>query len=369
MNVLHITTHLSMGGVTRYLLDVSGALVKKGFGVSVASSGGDCTEYFRSSGIKCPLVPVNTKYEFHPKLIIAIFKVLGYVRREKIDIIHAHTRVAQVVGYAVAALARIPFVSTCHGHFNPGRLSRKIFPLWGRKVIAVSDAVKDHLVRDFGIRADRITVIYTGVAYDEYQSDLTKDQRGKILRDMGLPEGARVIGSVGRLSPVKGYPYLLHALKDLKDALPDVFLVLIGDGPQEKYLKGMAGDLDIERRVVFMHSRFDARRYIPAFDVYVLPSVQEGLGLSLLEAMACGRPCVATAVGGIVNIIQDGRNGILTQPCDTRGLAGAIKRILNDTELAVRIGADARRTVKEKFSLEDTICGMIRFYGEVRGEE
>jgi len=365
MKILHITNHLNMGGVSRYLLDISKGLSREGVECVIASSGGELESYLQGEHIPCIRLPLKTKFEFHPKLFVAIFKAAAYVKKENVDVIHCHTRVAQVVGAVVSKVTGVPYVSTCHGHFNASRASRRIFPCWGKKVIAVSDAVKSHLIDEFRLPETAVTVIYTGLRRDAYEHELSDEDRKELQRKIGVPEYARLIGSIGRLSPVKGYTFLIHALEELKERFPALYLVLIGDGPQEKFLKELAADLGLAKRVVFVRSDFNARRYLPLFDVYCSPSLQEGLGLSLLEAMASKRPCVATAVGGIKDIIRDGENGLLVESCNAHNLAVAIRAVVTDGSFASKLGEAAFLTIEKRFNLDDTIRSMLHFYKEV----
>ena len=361
MKVLLITTHINIGGVARYTLDLAKGLAKKKVKCFIASSGGDLESYFHGANIPLLTVNLRTKFEFHPKLVIAIIKLIKFVRKNKMDVIHAHTRVAQIVGCVVSKFTGVPFVSTCHGFFKYDRFSRKLFSCWGKKVIAISDAVKGHLVGDFKISEESVSVIYNGVDVGEYPVDLSQEEKETIRKNLGFKEGL-IIGAVGRLSPVKGYNHLVHAVKEIKEYAPDTNLLIIGDGPEEEALRRLVQSLDLEKSVVFMKSRFDARRFFPLMDIYVLPSLQEGLGLSLLEAMASSRACVATSVGGISDVIEDTKNGLLVAPNDSHALAGAIRRLISDSEFASELRSQARKSIEKKFSLDDTIEKTVKFY-------
>ena len=368
MKVLLLTTHINMGGVGRYVFELARGLKQKNVDCTVASSGGNLERFFHNGNIHLFTVDIKTKCEFHPKLILGVSQLADLVKRDNIDIIHAHTRVAQVLGCLLSRMTKVPFVTTCHGFFKSGRLSRKIFPCWGKRVIAISDAVRGHLTDDFKLPNEQVSVIYNGVDMAEYDIDMPVEKRRILKRNLGFTDG-HVIGSIGRLSPVKGYDYLLHAIKEMKSRKYDVNLLLVGDGPEDKRLQGLTKRLGLENMVFFMKSRFDARRFFPLMDVYVLPSLQEGLGLSLLEAMASGRACVATRVGGISDVIQDGMNGLLVPPRDPRALANAITNLLDDSGVAGELGSNARGTVKNRFSLDEMISKTIGFYKGVMGEE
>lgn len=368
MNILMLTTHLNIGGVAKYILDLSQGLAKRGVHPFIASSGGDILRYFESSNIPHLDLNIKTKFEFHPKLIPGALRLIRFVRDNKIDIIHAHTRVAQVLGGIVSTSTGVPFVSTCHGFFNVKKLSRKLFPCWGVKTIAISNAVKRHLVHDFNIPEERVDVVYNGVNVENYISDLSDGERQILREQMGFSNGP-VVGTIGRLSPVKGYDYLLHAIKKVKKIIPHVNLLIVGEGPYEKVLRKLAKTLDLETSVFIMASTVQTQKFFPLINVYVFPSLQEGLGLSLLEAMASQRACIATSVGGIRDIIEDGRNGLLVPPSDIDKLAEGIRKLILDEGLASKISRAARESVGAKFSFDAMVSKTIDFYQGVINEK
>lgn len=353
-----------MGGITRYILDISKAMPLKGIRNFVISSGGDVEGQFIKDGIPVFKLDMNTKFEFHPKIFFAAAKAGNIIRENKIDIMHCHTRAAQVLGCLTSRMASVKYVSTCHGFFNPSRLSRRIFPCWGEKVIAISRAVKDHLVNDFGLKADKVDVIFTGVKYDSYKTSIDAPLKSELLKGLNIKNGP-VIGTVGRLSPVKGQDSLIRALKLLKRDIPNINCIIIGDGHWDGYLKKLAVSLGVQDSVHFIKALVDAKKYLPIFDVYVFPSRQEGLGMALLEAMASKRACIASKVGGIVDIIDNGRNGILIGPDDPGSLYKNVKRLIENAEFRRELGDNALDTVRKKFAIEKTAEGILKVYNEV----
>lgn len=366
MKVLHITTHLDIGGVTRYVFDLASGLKSHGVECFVASSGGSLSGRFVQSGLKLFTVDIRTKFEFHPKLVRAVITLKKYVKDNNIDILHAHTRVSQVIAQVVSWHTGIPFVSTCHGFFKSDRLSRRLFPCWGMSVIAISAAVKEHLVRDFRLEEELVKVIYSGVDVDEYGGATTDEDKAILRKKAGVPAGP-VIGAIGRLSPVKGYKYLLHAYREVKETHSNANLIIIGDGPCGDELRRIAGDLKISDSVFFIKSDPEARKYYAIMDVYVFPSIQEGLGFALLEAMASGKACVAASVGGISNVIEDGKNGLLVRPKVPGDLALSVKKLLSDSGLNSALGRAARHTISEKFTRSGMIDKTFEFYTRVSG--
>jgi glycosyltransferase involved in cell wall biosynthesis len=368
MKVLFITTHINIGGITRYIYDLSSRLVKKDINCYVCSSGGDFAELFASSGVKLLNMNIRTKFEFHPKLFIQALKIAKFVKKNNIDIIHAHTRVSQIISCLVSRMTGAIFVSTGHGFFKHDKLFRKLFPCWGTKVIAISEAVKKHLVDDFKINEEKVALIYNGVDVKGYEHLIHDDKLKEKLKEHAFLEGP-VVGTIGRLSPVKGYNYLLYAIKEVKKYIPNINLILIGEGPQKDYLMELVEQLGLKENVFFLGSQMNVKQFYPLMDVYVLPSLQEGLGLSLIEAMASQRACIATDVGGITNIIENWEDGLLIEPADSYALSDAIRRLINDTYTKISMGKRAKQKVEQRFDINVTVEKTIEFYSEVLNEE
>ncbi|MBL7157885.1 MAG: glycosyltransferase family 4 protein [Candidatus Omnitrophica bacterium] len=365
MKVLILTTHLNIGGVASYTVNLAKGLQKRSIPVWVASSGGDLKKVLGEHDIPHLQVSVKTKCEFHPKLCFAFFKLLTFVKENKIDIIHAQTRTAQILAYALSKATGAKFISTCHGFFKSKRISRRLFSAWGDSVIAISDAVRDHLIKDFRINHDKVFLIYNGVDTEAFSAEISSDEEMRLKRNLGFAK-CPVIGSISRLSPVKGLKYLLFAMKDLLKSVPEAQLLLVGEGPSKDFLTGLAKKLGIENNVFFAESTIRIQRFLSIMDVFVFSSLEEGLGLSLLEALASGKSCVASDVGGVSSIIEDGVTGILVPPKDAHALKEAIERVLNDENLRVSLARNGRDLVKEKFSLDKMIGEVIDAYDKTR---
>lgn len=355
--MLHVNTHMNIGGIGQYVLSLSAAIRRKGVDCIVASSGGDLAEELKANGIEHRRIDIKTKFEFAPKVFYASSGLADIVRREKIDIIHAHTRVSQVASGLAARSTKARYVSTCHGFFKP-RLSRKLFDTWGERIVAISAPVKTHLERDFGVDPSRIELIHNGVDIDKFSKDYSGEEIAAIKRSLGLKDGP-VMGTMGRLSSVKGQRFLVEAVKYVAAKDERVQCMIIGGGPEESALKDFARSLGIEDRIRFTGPVYkDIASYLACMDVFVLPSIKEGLGLALLEAMAARRPCVASDVGGIVDIIKDHVNGIVVPVANGVAIADAVSNLLNDRSLSSRLAGEGRNFVKEKFSI-DTMAGKI----------
>jgi len=362
MKILMLTTHFNYGGISRYILNLSRGLSARGNSVTVASSGGDALKALEESGVRHLHIPIRTKFELSLRIVMCLFKLIPFIKREKIDIIHSHTRVTQILGSILGNLTKVVYVSTCHGFFKK-RIVRKIFPCWGKRVIAISDAVKEHLVRDFGIKPHRVKMVYNGV--DSLRLSEMNQQDTDRLRDkFGLKKGP-VVGIVARLSEVKGHRFLIEAMQKVIEEFPGAELFIVGEGRLKEALRRLVTSLGMEKSVVFYPSVPDTYEVLSVMDVFAMPSLQEGLGLALMEAMAAGLPIVASDIGGIPALIKDGYNGLLVKPGDSGALAEAILSLLRDKHRASLTGKVARDFITKNFSLEKMAEETERVYREV----
>ncbi|MFA5410564.1 MAG: glycosyltransferase family 4 protein [Candidatus Omnitrophota bacterium] len=366
MNIIQLTSHLDIGGISSYVLTLGKGLKKRGHNLYVATSSGELLGRLREEGVTYIPIPIKTKSELSPKVFISLVKLLKVTKEKNIDIIHAHTRVTQVLACLLSRYSGKPFISTCHGFFKR-RLSRRIFPCWGKKVIAISGQVKEHLVKDFGVEEEKIKIIHNGIDIERYTKH---DARYSIQKrkELGL-SSAPVIGIIARLSDVKGHVYLLEAMKSVLENMPQAQLLIVGKGRMQRELAGLSRQLGIKRSVFFIPPVLDTAEILPVMDVFVMPSLKEGLGLALMEAMAQGLAVVGSRVGGIKSLIQDGKNGILVEPADVAGLSEAILRLLNDAKKRADLGVDARNFIRESFSQEEMIKETEGVYLECAGKE
>jgi glycosyltransferase involved in cell wall biosynthesis len=359
LKILFLTTHANTGGITSYLLTLGSSLVKSGHQVWVASSGGDCVPQFEAAGIKHVRINIHTKSEIHPKLWLSLPLLNGLVVKEGIDIIHAQTRVTQVLGYCLGRYTGVKMVTTCHGFFRP-RWFRKIFPCWGAAVIAISKPVARHLSADFGVSKAKIHLIANGIDLNRFFV-VNEEQRRSIRQKMQMTD-APLIGIIARLSDVKGINILIKAMPVIIKRIPSANLMIVGQGPEEAFLKKLTQDLSLRPHVHFKSTINQTQDLLPAFDVFVMPSLMEGLGLSVMEAQACGIPVVASRVGGLVDLIEDGKNGFLVPVNDPPALADRIIELLLDPQQSKLMAQQGRLNIEQHFSSEMMLKETLKFY-------
>ncbi len=361
MNILYLTNHLNIGGISSYVLTLAKGLKAKGHNVYIASSGGDMLNTFMREGINYIPIPIRTKKEISPKILISLFKLLKVIKEDRIDIIHSNTRVTQVLGCLIQRFSGKPHISTCHGFFKK-RIFRKIFPCWGYRVIAISESVRDHLRHDFKVKTERIKLIHSGLDVDRFRAQGT-DYREQKKKELGLGSGP-AIGIIARLSEEKGHIYLIEAMKSVLEKVPQAQLLIVGDGRMKAKLVSLTKKLELEDKVTFFSSVTDTMQILSVLDVFVLPSSKEGLGLSLMEAMAAGLAVIGSNIGGIKSLIKNENVGLLIKPNDSQQLSAAILELLQDDEKRKTLGLNARDFIANNFSAEKMVSETERLYLE-----
>jgi len=361
MTILLLANHLNTGGITAYLYGLCSCLHgHRGIRMIVASRGGNREKEFLLLGVTCLRVPLTTKCEVSPKVLWSYWKLGALIKALKIDVIHANTRVTQVLAALLAWRCRVPYISTCHGYFKV-RLSRRWWPCWGRKVIAISEPVRRHLVEDFGVSPDQVVLIHHGIDLKRF-NPRSPQEKAALRRFWSIPEQKRVVGHIGRLSVVKGQIYFFEAARALLGRRDDLLFLMIGEGPEKTALKAFIERWGLEPHVRLVASTKDTSLALSLMDVFVMPSLEEGLGLSVLEAQAQGVPVVASRVGGLRDIIEDGVTGRLVAPRDAAALADAIEGLLDDAATAQEMREEGQHRMRARFSAENMAEATAALY-------
>jgi len=301
-------------------------------------------------------------------------RLTRFFREQQIDFVHTHRYKDSVLGALAAKLAGVPHVvRTVHGLREPmtgwntlkfriyEALERAVLLCFADLVVAVSRSMADMLRRS-GYRPTSVTQIHNGINLGTIAARRSRDE---VRRQLGIDPAAFVIGTAGRLSPVKGQAGLLRAVRQIRDAQPGTICVMVGGGPLEAELRAEATTLGIAEACRFTGARDDVHDLVGAMDVFVLPSLSEGIPMALLEAMALGTPVVASAVGGVPEVIQDGVNGLLVPAGDHRLLAAACVQLAGDRAYAQTLADRARRFVEERFSHERSGRALLAAYRSV----
>lgn len=359
MNVLFLTTHLNTGGITSYLLTLSKGMIERGVRVHIASSGGDMAAEFSALGAQLLNLNIRTKSELDPRIYGVLPPLKHYVQQQAIDIIHAQTRITQVIGACLSKMTGRAYVSTCHGFFKT-RLSRRMFPCWGNAVMAISAAVQKHLRDDFKVADERVMLIPSGIDVRMY-APVNPEVKRQLRRQYNLGDEP-VIGIVARLSEVKGQDILIKAMKTVHEQIADAKLIIAGEGKTEPFLRKMVKEFQLEQNVLFCSFTNKAVEILPLLDIFVMPSRQEGLGISIMEAQAAGVPVIASRVGGIPSLIEEGKTGFLVEPEDPIALGQTILRVLPDPDRLARVANAGREFIRSNHSADVMVEKVLTLY-------
>lgn len=314
----------------------------------------------KKMGLKVHEIPIARR-EHGDVLRIARCFYLAYrvIREEGVTVLHTHGYFADIVGLSVARVLGIPSVSTSHGFIKNTWKFRlynwvdRIALRSANTVIAVSKELREELLA-LGLNSTKVRVIENAVVSGlevEWRESAKREERiGK-----AIDCGEFVIGFVGRLSEEKGLTYLLDAGGQLAKAKRRIRIVIVGVGPQEEELRTHAKSLGIEGLVIFAGFQAEVRRWLLCFDAFVLPSLTEGTPVALLEAMACGVPVVATAVGGVPSVLSSGAAGIMVPPKDADEIRKALELIADDQDKRQSFIKEAIALIREKYNIETWI--------------
>jgi len=363
IRVLEVLATGGSGGAQEHLYSLLTRIDRTRYDVSVVSlSPGSAVRKLDRAGI-----PVRVIDE--PDDAIAVGALAAHMTDVRPDILHNHMYRAELVGTrAAVALGEVghrrPYVvSTVHSsrvRSSEDREQLKRLTPHMDRLIAVSKSIQGKIV-DEGRAVVPVDLIYNGVDLDRYDH---QEPCCTLRDDFGMEPGSQIVGVVARLEPEKGHPTVLEAWPAVLREVPNAYLLIVGEGSRREALEQQAFDLRIGHRVVFTGRRDDIPAVTAALDVAVLPSYREAQGLTILEAMALSRPVVASNVGGIPEMIEDGRTGLLVPPHDADALAAAIVRLLVDHSFADVIARAGHDLVHDRFCVERMVAAIEQLYDE-----
>lgn len=371
LKILQLITELDVGGAEKVLLSLVKKLNRDKYMVMVAYLKGEgrLAEDFRNAGIE--VFDLRMRNRMASGAVIRLYRLL---KRENIKILHTHLIQADICGFLAGKMAGVPvIISTKH---NPDEFrKRRSIPVWldgifanrSDKIIAVSNAVRDFLIKWERISEDKFTVIHNGVDLDDFnlKESASATSITAKKKELGIDSSSQVVGSIGRLDEQKGHRFFLEAIPEILKRVQRVKFLIVGDGPLRSKLEKLSEKLKISQNVIFTGIRHDVPEILAIMDVFVLPSIFEGFGIVLLEAMAMERAVVASKVGGIPEIVDDGLTGILIKPANPPEIANSVITLLKNPEKAKQIGETGRKRVKETFSADSMVKRVETLYGEL----
>ncbi len=348
---------------------LGGRFVRMGHEVAVVSAGGNLKEHFEEKGIRCVDFPIRTKNELSPKVFLALPKIIRFVKEEKFDLIHAHTRVTEVLACLVSKMTKVPYLTTAHG-FYKRRLTRRLFGCWGLRVIAISPLVAEELEKTHKVKRSDIRIVQNAVDIEDFEKRLLRQDPRVVRETYGIFQDAKVIGSISRLVRDKGHEYLIEAVRDLKKTIPNIFLLIIGDGRERKRLESLIKKSGLEKEARIIQSQPDIAPLLSAMDIFAHPATyREGFGLSMVEAMVAKKPVLATNIWAINTIIRNRVNGFLVEPKKKEELRQALEFIIRNTALTASITQNAYDIATQLYSIDRMVSEIETVYQEVIGEK
>jgi glycosyltransferase involved in cell wall biosynthesis len=283
------------------------------------------------------------------------------IREHRVDLINTHSSTDSWIGSIAGRLEHKAVLRTRH---ISSRLNGNVFTrlLYGRlchEVITTGEFIRSQLIRDLRLNPDRVRSIPTGIAVSDY----VHAEGGRVRRTLGIAEEAPVLGIAAVLRSWKGHLVLLDAMSSIRQAFPHVQLLIAGEGPMRRAIEERIAELQLGGNVIMTGHREDIADVVDAFDIAVMASyASEGIPQFALQAMASGKPVVATRVGGIPEVVRERETGLLVDPRDPEGLARAVIELLNDAEGRDRMGERGRRCVASHHSIERMLDQMEECY-------
>ncbi len=353
---------LDVGGVETLILEICRRLDRRRFQpyIFVFEKNGKLkNEYLDSKIVVCE---VDKKKGLDWLLPVKLSKML---KKHNIDIVHTHNPSNWLYGSIAAKLAGIPIVHTEHTtsdydnyHVKRWQVIESILAQFTHTITTVCENVKKHMVEKSGISSSKIKVVYNAIDIDNFSVEIDKS---KLMQDLSLDENCMTMGSVARFYKNKDHKTLLEAFGLALKQIPNLYLLLVGDGPLKPDIEKLADGLNVSKNVRFLGNRRDIPQLLKVMDIFVLSSKREGLPIALLEAMASGVPVIVTDVDGNTEVVIDRETGLVVPSNNAEKLAKAIIKLLADKENADKMAENGKRFVEERFSF----CNMVNNYSQI----
>jgi len=365
--ILHLISSSGLLGAERVLLELAAHSREAGFGISIGvfensrNPNSALAEAAGANGFEVILFPCNGRFD---KNTIQMIK--DYLNKMPIRILHSHNYKSNF--YAKMALSgkAVRWVVTNHGRrVGPKLLFYNLLDMFivrrADRLIAVSEEIATKM-KLAGIAGGKIRLIENGIDLERFNGN---GSANRARESLGIKKEAIVIGTVGSVTKEKGHAYLLEAAPRVIEKFPEAVFLTVGDGRERESLERMAGKLGIRNRAIFTGMRKDIPEILSVVDVFVLPSLNEGLPMALLEAQAARVPTVATRVGAIPKVVEDGVTGILIPSRDPAAIARAISRILSDKRVALEMARKGFERVRDNFSSQKMGDKYLSIYKEL----
>jgi glycosyltransferase involved in cell wall biosynthesis len=371
INVLHLRDTNDVGGPGKTIIETACRTDTTAFSQKVAvyhlpgEPRSTFEETARARG--CDVVAIPSAHPYDPRIVLAVRTA---VVEHGIHLVHSHDYRSDLITWGLRRLLRVPVMTTVHGWITNSAKSRAMVGLSQKairsfdRVVAVSEGTRRRVL-SCGVPEARLSVIHNAIVTEDY--DPARHAPGFLRQRFGLPEGAVIVGSIGRLSPEKGQFDLLEAARRIGPVRPQVYFVFTGDGPDEAGLRARAAEYGLADRVLFTGKMKDARPVFRDLDILALTSHTEGFPNVVLEALCMETPVLATDVGGTREIIEDEVTGVLIQARQPDRIEQGLLRLLDDRAGAERLMRAGRQAVFTRFSFAQRVAREEALYREILG--
>lgn len=372
--ILWMIDSLGHGGAERLTLAILERFDRERFDLRVCAlqerGGNPVAKDLQNAGIPVDLLGIPTLR--HPA---NLFKITTYLRRHKPQLIHAQLEFSIILGSLAARLMGIPCVATLHTLDNPQeqrarwryRITLAALKHLCNRSIGVSKITRLHYLRDGKIPDEKIITLYNGIDLSIYKDTSTEERIAK-RKEFGLAPDSVVAVTVAVLREPKGIQFMLQAMAQLRETHPNLQYLIVGDGEHGPALKEMARNLGLTTQVIFAGQRKDIHEILPACDFFVLPTLTEALPTVLMEAMAAQKAVIASNVGGVPEMIEDGVNGRLLPPGDVSALAHACAQLAENSALRKAWGTAGQAICQKKFNIQAQITALEALYHSLIGK-
>jgi len=320
----------------------------------------DVINYMQQQNLPVVVIPCKGKIDGS-----LVDKIRQHIRRYEIELVHSHSYKTDLYGYLAVRNTGIPILATSH-FWTRRTISLRLYAYLDQlvlrrfnHVVAVSDEIAKEVAAG-GVPPARVSVINNGIDLNAFQNAVPiGDAEYRV-------KSARIVGAVGRLVDQKGFDYLLRAIPRILERYPSTSFHIAGDGTERRKLEALASELSISEQVHFMGARSDMPDVYASFDIFVLPSLNEGMPIALIEAMAASKPVVATRVAAVPKLVINGETGLLIEPRNPTALSDAICQLLENSALCERLGRSARTRVEQQFSSEVMAQRYLKLYRQLQ---
>ncbi|MBE0683507.1 MAG: glycosyltransferase [Anaerolineales bacterium] len=371
--IIFVIDGLGVGGAEHLMIPILGYLNKETFSARVcvlqSRDGNPLAEDIRSLGVQVDFLNVR-----HLRDFTALLRLRNYLKEVKADLIHTQLEFANILGNTSAKILGLPSVCTVHVQpIRDGRLKSRFHQwvewmalrLFCDRIITVSEDTRRNYIAQSGISPKKLLTIYNGIDLTRFNRLKPDLDRASVREEFHLPKDSFLLTTVAVLRQQKGIEHMIRALPALHNMHGNVYYLIVGAGTYLAVLEKEAELTGLRENIIFAGSRKDIPRILSASDIFILPTLTEALPTVLAEAMACRLPIVASAVGGIPEMIQSNGNGCLVSPAQPSELSEACETLLKQPNLRIRMGDEGWNLVYQKFNIIHQVIQLEEQYLEL----